>query len=487
MGYLKLEKFLLIIAYLLLSVRLPSTAQADLNTLLTQRITETLDAYNTLPNNPIYWQELDRVSNPTSAVIYLRPHDATTREPFPSVVDWAVAIWTGSDWLVTLPGEVYYTQQFNRVAPAVLARLNDSAYRVPADAELTAQANVIPYHFPWENEQWATVTRSYREHGTGRIDLDVSRNVITAAKDGVIIYANDSNNRTTYTSGAWWHWNLVVIQHAEHEFSLYGHLAQGGIPDNIRSACTIDYSTYNCSVPVQAGDVIGIEGNTGYSSNPHLHLELGQNFGIIPYLDPQMRTVFYTGYIYGRHNVGISGYRPGQVRQWTYGDVLQASHHPQLPGENVLLNPDFTERTAHWNPVGQISWTVQDEALHAFGLRSQDIAGFYQDIPYSINANTPILLQFEAENLSSLEKNIIVRIRNRYGVSYGVLACEFTLEPDQPRQTFTVTGISPSAWAIARFEILIQSLDSTPAIAFDHFHVSRNGPTSAVTRCTVAP
>ena len=39
-----------------------------------------------------------------------------------------------------------------------------------------------------------------------------------------------------YASAAWWYWNTVIIQHGEHEFSLYGHLAPDSIPRGSRTA-----------------------------------------------------------------------------------------------------------------------------------------------------------------------------------------------------------------------------------------------------------
>ena len=149
--------------------------------------------------------------------------------------------------------------------------------------------NAVGYQFPWDDGTWATVTRSYNVHGTGRIDFDLSGRDVAAAKDGMIVYANDSHSTNAYASAAWWYWNTVVIQHADHEFSLYGHLAQTSIPQWIKDGCTTDLSVSNCAVPVKAGQIIAQEGSTGYSSNPHLHLEFGQAFGIAAYMDSARR------------------------------------------------------------------------------------------------------------------------------------------------------------------------------------------------------
>ncbi len=94
------------------------------------------------------------------------------------------------------------------------------------------------YQFPYGDGAWATVTRSYHQHGTGRIDFDLGGSAeVTAAKDGVIVYADDQHRANAYASAAWWYWNTVIIQHGDHEFSLYGHLAPGSIPQWIKDGC----------------------------------------------------------------------------------------------------------------------------------------------------------------------------------------------------------------------------------------------------------
>jgi murein DD-endopeptidase MepM/ murein hydrolase activator NlpD len=53
--------------------------------------------------------------------------------------------------------------------------------------------------------------------------------------------------------------NYVVIAHAGRMVTLYGHL---------------DKLLVHAGQAVRAGDVIGLEGSTGYSTGPHLHFEV---------------------------------------------------------------------------------------------------------------------------------------------------------------------------------------------------------------------
>lgn len=53
--------------------------------------------------------------------------------------------------------------------------------------------------------------------------------------------------------------NFVLLQHAEGYQTMYGHLSRGLV---------------EAGADVRAGDVIGLSGNTGRSSAPHLHFEV---------------------------------------------------------------------------------------------------------------------------------------------------------------------------------------------------------------------
>ena len=54
--------------------------------------------------------------------------------------------------------------------------------------------------------------------------------------------------------------NRVVIEHADGTFAIYAHLRQGG-PARVGQR-------------VESGDQIGLSGDTGFSTGPHLHFEV---------------------------------------------------------------------------------------------------------------------------------------------------------------------------------------------------------------------
>lgn len=75
---------------------------------------------------------------------------------------------------------------------------------------------------------------------------------VHAARTGVVVYAGGMGS----------YGMAVVIQHGDGLKTLYGHLS------SVRVRSGQD---------VQAGQEIGISGNTGLSTGPHLHFEVIQN------------------------------------------------------------------------------------------------------------------------------------------------------------------------------------------------------------------
>ena len=86
---------------------------------------------------------------------------------------------------------------------------------------------------------------------------------VMAAADGVVVAVGH---------GALGYGNYVVIAHGGGIATLYGHLLQTNVTNGQR---------------VSRGQVVGLEGSTGYSTGPHLHFELRVNDQVLdpmPYL-----------------------------------------------------------------------------------------------------------------------------------------------------------------------------------------------------------
>lgn len=467
---------LLLLTFVLSSGALAQNAPLDI------AIEVALAAHRARPHMPFYYQEVGREIGTDAGVIYLELYDANTQGKIPGIIDLMVVIEANNRWSTWLPGDKGYGETLASLPPAVARNIDTYQFKPTPDPALVTEEKLINYALPWEDGQWGTVTRSYGIHGRGQIDFDISSLSVTAAKDGTIIYANDSHNTNAYSDGAWWYWNTVIIQHDDYEFSLYGHLMQNSVPEWIKAGCDVDYSRPNCNVPISAGQVIGSEGNTGTSTNPHLHVEFGQKYNIIPYLDVEdedqdkdRNELIYAGYLYAEQNVAFRGYQPEDIAAWPYGKIEQASHQDTaLPNQNIVYNGDFNQGTDGWKPSGQINWSVEGGELSFLRLNTAeppDWASFYQDLYYGSPANAAFEVSFLLGNKGGAGKIVSVDLLNSSGRDYGLITCDFSLPPNAPMQTYVMRGQTQSTWANIRVEFSVNPPDGAPAAVVDDIAV----------------
>lgn len=469
---------LIVTCFLLFITAFQTHAQPDVDALIERQ----LSAYEALDGSPSYYREVGRTLADDGGVVYLELVDRATGDPYPGLIDLLVALRVEGGWALYLPGDSGYHAALEGLPPLVQMQIDSTPYKPEADPALAPNT---PYTFPWEDNAWATVTRSFNRHGTGQIDFDVaSSGQIAAAKDGVIVYANDSHRLNAYTSGAWWYWNTVIIEHAPDEYSLYGHIAPGSIPQWIKDGCTGDYQASNCAVPVSAGQVIALEGSTGYSSNPHLHVEFGQKYAVAAYRDSgdsdadgDRAEPVYTAYIYAEQNVPVSGSEPDQVAAWTFGTLQQAAHGDPAPLDaNLIANGDFSAGTGGWTPSGWLNWRVDGGVMRATRLRSNELpdwASFYQDIDVPFPANTSFEIAFRLGNDSAIPKTVAVTLMNASGRHYGEVTCSYTILAHSPLQPYVMTGVTPNTWARIRLEFAVNPPDNSPAALIDDISMYR--------------
>jgi murein DD-endopeptidase MepM/ murein hydrolase activator NlpD len=468
---------------LLILLGLSAAFQTFPDTTLDTVISQALDRNN----QPFFYRELGRTFNDAGGVVYLALEDRETGERIPDIVDWLVIVRRDGIWQAFLPGDYGYRAAFDALSPNILTSLDDSRFRMEYEPSLTPPEILLNYELPWEDGRWATVTRSFADHGTGRIDFDLSSRAIVAAKDGIIIYATDTNTANTYGTGAWWRWNVVIIQHGDHEYSLYGHLAPDSLVSWIPAGCTEDFSQANCNVPIRAGEVLAEEGSTGYSSSPHLHVEFGQAFGIVGYGNAS-DSIAYTGYVYAEHNVGFSGYTPQEVSSWAYGRLVQAMHNPAPNDANLVRNGSFDDGTAEWTPSGQVSWSVQDGTMRFLRLNNTEPpawAAFHQDFRYGAPANAVFETSLQLGNASAYPKTVAVSLMNAAGREYGEISCEFSLNTNTPLRPYIMSGRTRDTWANVRLEFSVSPPDSAPAALVDQVsaHLLTSTETLSRTEC----
>jgi murein DD-endopeptidase MepM/ murein hydrolase activator NlpD len=439
-------------------------------------------AHRARPNMPFYYQEVGREMGTDAGIVYLELYNAETEEKIPGVIDLMVVLENNNRWTTWLPGDRGYGGTLASLPPSVTRNIDTYQFKPKADPTLVSEEALTSYHLPWEDGQWATVTRSYGIHGRGQIDFDISGLNIAAAKDGTIIYVNDSHTTNAYDDGAWWYWNTLIIQHDDYEYSLYGHLMPNSVPEWIKAACDLDYSRVNCNVPVSAGQVIGSEGNTGTSTNPHLHVEFGQQYNIIPYPDVEdedrdgdLTELLYTGYVYAEQNIAFRGYQPDDVAAWPYGKIEQASHRERaLSNQNIVYNGNFNNGTDGWKPSGQINWSVEGGQLSFLRLNTAEPpnwASFYQDLYYGAPAYAAFEVSFLMGNQGGAAKTVSVDLLNSAGRDYGLITCDFSLPPDAPMQPYVMRGQTENTWANIRVEFSVNPPDGTPAAVVDDIAV----------------
>ncbi len=96
------------------------------------------------------------------------------------------------------------------------------------------------------------------------IDFPVSIGTpVYAARDGIVVGAEGSNNIGGMSPEYRKYANYVIIEHSDGTMGNYYHLRQGGVSVTIGQK-------------VSKGDLIGYSGNTGYTSGPHLHFSVSK-------------------------------------------------------------------------------------------------------------------------------------------------------------------------------------------------------------------
>jgi murein DD-endopeptidase MepM/ murein hydrolase activator NlpD len=110
--------------------------------------------------------------------------------------------------------------------------------------------------------------RSYRGEGKRLEDYYAFAQPIVAPAAGEVIRVRDGVRDYPYPGGGRIDWrtrdfrgNFVVLRHAEREYSFLAHLKCGSV-------------RVKAGERVARGDVIGLCGNSGHSTEPHLHVHL---------------------------------------------------------------------------------------------------------------------------------------------------------------------------------------------------------------------
>jgi murein DD-endopeptidase MepM/ murein hydrolase activator NlpD len=148
------------------------------------------------------------------------------------------------------------------------------------------------YHARTRDQRFALdvlVTRDGKSHageGTALKDYYCYGEPILAPADGRVVWLQDSlaDNRPGKTDAAHPAGNAVILDHGNDEYSLLAHMQ----PRTIR---------FKLGERVREGEVLGLCGNSGNTSEPHLHYHLqdGPRFGDADGLPPRFLDVVVDG------------------------------------------------------------------------------------------------------------------------------------------------------------------------------------------------
>ena len=124
------------------------------------------------------------------------------------------------------------------------------------------------YSLPFEEDREVQIYQGYNgsfsHAGEKALDfgLDIGDGV-TAARGGTVVQVVESNNKACKQKSCLKYNNLIVIYHEDGTLAEYVHLDYNGALVEVGDV-------------VAKGDLIGISGNTGWSSGPHLHFMVFQ-------------------------------------------------------------------------------------------------------------------------------------------------------------------------------------------------------------------
>ncbi|MHC1670567.1 M23 family metallopeptidase [Stenotrophomonas maltophilia] len=138
------------------------------------------------------------------------------------------------------------------------ARAEDVAYRLPFDAARLRVDQAPQGRFSHDDEE-----------NRDAVDFALPEaTLVLAAREGTVMQIQDGfrgNGQDRERDGG--RANFIRVLHSDGSMALYGHLQAGGMRVRRGQA-------------VQAGQPIGLSGNSGYSSAPHLHFVVQVNRGM---------------------------------------------------------------------------------------------------------------------------------------------------------------------------------------------------------------
>ncbi|WP_266081979.1 M23 family metallopeptidase [Haladaptatus caseinilyticus] len=210
-----------------------------------------------------------------------------------SVLSWSVTPWGVLTQILQLGGQLVAYARYRGGKPSPEIHTPETALNLPFDGEWTVVNGGITKDtsHSWEilSQRYAydfVITdedgNTHTDNGEELDDYYAFGKPIRAPADGTVVAVSDRRRDFPHPESArieWRTWDIagnhVTIEHEAGEFSFLAHLKAGS-------------TTVSEDDSVTTGDVIGQCGNSGHSTEPHLHYQLQdtKNFwtaaGLVP-------------------------------------------------------------------------------------------------------------------------------------------------------------------------------------------------------------
>lgn len=184
---------------------------------------------------------------------------------------------------VVLPGGMKDYPLFRAKATAALHRFRYKYRYYPGDPRMVLHQDDLLYQFPYPPGVSHFLGQGYRGEFSHQNEyaLDFQMPVgtpVCAARKGVVLETKNDGVHGGVDPSLKTEANYVRIYHEDGTFADYVHLKHRGVLVHIGDS-------------VNAGDRLGLSGNTGYSSEPHLHFAVSKP----TYFDSETLPVMFLG------------------------------------------------------------------------------------------------------------------------------------------------------------------------------------------------
>lgn len=136
------------------------------------------------------------------------------------------------------------------------------------NSTLTTYDENYPYFLPYKTNTSYKVHQGYNgrfsHKSKNALDFNLPLSTgVHAIREGIVVKIEEKNTKSCKKPSCVKYGNFILIHHSDGTFASYVHLKKNG-------------AIVNKGDQIEKGQLIGYSGNTGWSSGPHLHLQVHQ-------------------------------------------------------------------------------------------------------------------------------------------------------------------------------------------------------------------